>query len=126
MQERRFTSIYNALHGSAHEGGGVAGASPDLEDALIAVKAEFLDRERDDVRLRDGLPAADRQRRVFVGAMPHSRGHEGMPRCEIERAEHGEVADALLAQRLDQSAARAAHRAVYGSRHQLPAESSML
>ena len=65
------------------------------------------------------------QRRVLVRAMPHAGGDERMTRREVERAQHGEVADPLLAQGLDESAPCAAHLAVYGSGHQASADSSM-
>src|SRR5438067_10629673 len=45
---------------------------------------------------------ADRQRRVFVGAVPHRLGHKQMARCLGECLEDGEIADPPGAQRLDQ------------------------
>jgi len=40
----------------------VAGTSSDLENAVSIVKSEVLEHRGHDVRLRDGLPLADRQR----------------------------------------------------------------
>ena len=104
----------------------IARAGADLEHALAALEREDLEVPRMDARLRDGLPAADRKRRILVRAMAHAGGHERVPRRQVERTQHGEIADALLAQQLDEPAPRAAHLPVYSSRHQLPDDSSML
>ena len=55
----------------------------------------------------------------------HAGGDEQMPRREIDRAEHGEIADPSLAQGLHESASRAGHLSVYGSGHQAPDDSSI-
>jgi hypothetical protein len=61
-------------------------------------------------RLGDRLSTADLQRGVFVGSVPHSRGHEVVTRGEIECAKHRNVMNPLLTKELDEPAARAAHR----------------
>ena len=58
--------------------------------------------------------------------MAHARGHEVVARREIEGTQHRHVANALLAQELDEPTAGAAHRPLYSSRHQFPDDSSML
>ena len=60
-------------------GGLVAGAGPDLQHAVRALEVEQVGRQRDDVRLRDRLAVADRQRPVLVGLPGHRRRHEPMP-----------------------------------------------
>ena len=49
---------------------------------------------------------------VLVRAMAQARGHERMPRRHLERAQHGEIANALLLQRLDESLSCAAEFAL--------------
>jgi hypothetical protein len=60
----------------------------------MTAEAEGLDRDRDDVWLRDGLPAADGQRRVLVGELGEVVGHERLARHAAERLEHARVRDA--------------------------------
>src|SRR5665213_4103652 len=57
--------------------------------------------------------------------MPHPRGHEEMPRCEIEGTQHGEVAHPTLLQRLYEPPPAARLLAAHGSVHQSFASSSM-
>src|ERR1700690_1768089 len=72
---------------TTQKSGRVPRASPHFEDPLAAVQAELLNRERDDIRLGDRLPFADRQRRVLVGKLGEIFGDEGLPRDAPERVE---------------------------------------
>src|ERR1035437_1547741 len=95
----------------------------DLEHALGALQRERLEISRVDRWLADRLRTADRQRRVFVRAMPNARRHEEMARREIQRAQHRHVAHALLAQLLDEPRTRALVLTAYGAFHQVSASS---
>ena len=89
----------------------VAAAGADLEHAVeLAAVARELGHARDDPGLRDRLPAADRQRRVLVGADRERLVDEDVARHRVHRGQHDLVADALLAQALDHARARARRR----------------
>ena len=77
----------------AQDGRRIARARADLEDALTASKPERLDRQRDDVRLRDRLVVADRERRVLVGELGELRRQECLARDPTKRLEHSRVGD---------------------------------
>ena len=107
----------------------IARARADLEHALLARELQQLEIARVHPRLRDRLPVADRQRRVLVRAMPQPRRHERVARRHLERAQHGEIANSLLAQRLDEPLPRAAQCsfvATHRSRHHVAAPCSAL
>ena len=59
---------------------GVARAGADLEHAIAGPERERRGHQRDDVRLRDRLPALDRQRRVLVGELRELGGEERLAR----------------------------------------------
>ena len=69
-------------------GGRVPGACADVEHALGSVELEQRAHRGDDVRLRDRLALADRERRVVVGVARELRRHELLPR-EPPRARRG-------------------------------------
>ena len=48
----------------------VAQPGADLERRLAGLRVQKVGHERDDERLRDGLPETDRQRHVLVGERP--------------------------------------------------------
>ena len=73
--------------------GGVARARADLEHALAALELERFRHVSDDVRLRDRLPFADRQRRVGVRELAHLLAHEFLARHLAHRARHCRGAD---------------------------------
>jgi hypothetical protein len=58
------------------------------------LESERLDRERDDVRLRDRLPGLDRQRRILVGKLGECFRDEVLPRHAAEGLEQARVVDA--------------------------------
>src|SRR5438034_2108551 len=77
----------------------IPGAGPDLEHPLPALEAEGFEIAGLGERLRDGLAVADRQRRVFVGTVPHRLGHEQMARSEEHTSElqsHSDLVCRLL------------------------------
>src|SRR5579862_926479 len=86
----------------------IAAAGADLEHTLRRTTfEERLGHARHDVGLRDGLAVADRQCGIFVRAASQCLVDEDMSWHVADAIEHGEVADALLAQPLDQAVARA-------------------
>ena len=95
-------------HSSARTGGLVATTGADLEHAAPrAACTQQLGHARHDVRLRNRLSGADRQRRVLVGADRQRFLDENMARHGAHRRQHDFVDDALLAQALDHARARA-------------------
>ena len=64
------------LRQPTEDGGGVPRAGSDFEDALATFEGECLRHERDDVRLRDRLPVADREGRVLVRELGELPGDE--------------------------------------------------
>src|SRR6185312_11866559 len=99
----------------------IARASSDLEHLLLSSELEQLEIARVYPRLRDRLPVPDGQRRILVSAMPQPGWHECVARRHLDRAKHCEIANPLLAQRIDEPLARAAELRVYRSRHQVAA-----
>ena len=78
----------------------------------LPLSCEHLEIARVHPRLRNRLSVPDRQRRVFVRAMPEARRHERVARRHLDGAQHGEVANSLVAQRLDEPVPRAEKLAV--------------
>src|SRR5262245_23342342 len=105
------------------EHGLITGARTNLENALIALELKQLEIARMHPRLRDRLTVADRQRRVFIRAMPQATGDECVTWGALERVQHRQVANPLFAQRLDETFSRTAELAVYRSRHHFSAPS---
>src|SRR5437667_249031 len=58
----------------------IATAGADLQHGIAAAWSEHCRHQGDDKRLGDGLPVADRQRRVFVGVGHERRRHEPLAR----------------------------------------------
>ena len=83
-------------HGSV-----VAGAGADVEHVLVAVELEQLAHARDDRRLRDRLPVADRQRRVGPRLAAQAVRHEQVARDGGDRVQDAPVGD-VRRQLLDQ------------------------
>ena len=71
---------------------------------------ERLRHRGDDVRLRDRLAEADRQRRVLVGAARERFVDEQVPRHGAHALEHGRVPDAFGFEPLDEPLPRAGRR----------------
>src|SRR5262249_43121536 len=103
------------------EHGLISRASADLEHLLLSRKLEQLEIARVYPRLRDRLPVPDGQWRILVRAMPQAGWHECVARRHLDRPKHCEIANPLLAQRIDEALARAAELRVYRSRHQVAA-----
>src|SRR5690242_9976109 len=77
-------------------GGLIAATRADLEHFVDGAELEQrFGHARNDVRLRDRLPKADRQCRVLVGTTAQSLIHENVPGYVPHAIEHGEVRDAL-------------------------------
>lgn len=72
---------------------GVAGTRADLEHAVAGLHVASVEHRRDDVRLRDGLPAFDWKRRIVVGELGESRRDEGLPRDGLHSPEHVRILD---------------------------------
>ena len=66
----------------------------DLQKRVLAPHSERLGHVRDDVRLGDRLPVADRQRRVVVSAGRQLPGHELLAWNGAHRLEHSDVVHA--------------------------------
>src|SRR5438046_1157638 len=73
-------------------------ARPDVEHPLAAAKREPLADERDDVRLRDRLSGAERQRLVLVRERPQLSGNEEVARDALHRGDDALVVDAAPAE----------------------------
>lgn len=86
------------LRDAAEDRRGVSGSGPDLERPFVPPKAERLGHQRDDVRLRDGLPAGDRQRPVVVGDRGEVLRQERLALDAAHRGEHPRVGDPARAQ----------------------------
>src|SRR5437868_10243764 len=98
---------------------------PYFQHFLISLQVEQLEVSRMNRWLRYRLTVADRQRRVFVGAMAYTRGHEEMTRHLVDGVEHGEVLDSLLVEQFDQTPPRPAELVLYGCCHQFSADASI-
>ena len=57
----------------------IAAAGADLQGAALRSRLGQLGHQGHDVRLRDGLPFADRQGAVFVGQRPDHLRYEPLP-----------------------------------------------
>src|SRR2546423_645391 len=97
----------------------------DLQHFLISLQVEQLEVSRMNRWLRYRLTVADRQRRVFVGAMAYTRGDEEMTRHLVDSMQHSEVLDSLLMEQFDQAPPRTAELVLYGCCHQFSADASM-
>ena len=85
----------NDLRGEPRQHRGlVTAAGADFEHALDAAEPRDLARERDHVRLRDGLVGADRKRAVVVGMVAQLGGDEAIARHGAHRREHAGILDA--------------------------------
>jgi hypothetical protein len=73
--------------------GVVARARADVEHLLVAGELEHLAHPRDDHGLRDGLPGADRQRRVLPCETGECRRDEQVPGNGRNRRQHPLVPD---------------------------------
>ena len=73
---------------------GVARPGPDLEHLVLGPGVGELSHQRDDVRLRDGLIRADRQRAVLVGELGQLLGREDLAWHRGHRLEHARIAHA--------------------------------
>ena len=76
----------------------IARARADVEHPLAALQRELLADERDHVRLRDRLLAADRQRGVGVRGLAQLRREKELTRHASHRGEHALVVDAAPAE----------------------------
>ena len=85
-------------HDAAQDGRGIARARPHLEDAVPRLEAERLERERDDVGLRDCLTFADGERRVVVRELGELAGDELFARHSAEGREEPRVGDSSPSQ----------------------------
>ena len=61
-------------------GGRIAGAGADFEDFFPTFEQQRLGHQRDDIRLRDGLPLGDRQGRILVGEFAQVLRQKGLAR----------------------------------------------
>ena len=73
----------------------IAGAAADLQDLPGGWQLQMLGHQRDDVRLGDRLPVADRKRRVVIGLVADRRRNERVPRDREHRVEHARVGDGI-------------------------------
>jgi hypothetical protein len=73
---------------------GVARAGSDLEHAVARREPGRGSHQRDDIGLRDGLTALDRERRILVGELLELGREECLARHRAERLEQAIVADA--------------------------------
>ena len=76
------------------DGGGVARASPDLQDPVARPGLGSLDHQRDDICLRDRLPFGNREGAVLVGEFRETRRDEFFARHLAHRLQHARVAHA--------------------------------
>src|SRR5450830_932103 len=106
------------------ERGLIASARPDLENALGSLELEQLEVLRMNQWLGDRLTITDRQWRVVVGSVTDTSWNEEVSRRHLDRAEHGEVANALRAELLDQPVPRPSELGLYSSFHHVCAPSS--
>ncbi len=76
----------------------IARARADVQGLGLRAALGQLGHQRHDVRLRDRLPVADRQRMVVVGATSECFGHETVPRHVLHRPKHFRVGDVPAAE----------------------------
>ena len=77
-------------------------AGPHLQHPVGGLQVEELHVQRLQRRLRRGLPEADGDGRVLVGAVPHRLGEEVVAVDRVEGAQHLQVADPPLLHALDE------------------------
>ena len=70
---------------------------------MIRLDGEFLRHVGDDVGLRNGLPAGDRQGGILIGLVDERGVHKLLARDKFHRAKHAGVVDAVLAQHHDEA-----------------------
>ena len=76
----------------------VARAGADLEHRVGGPKLQQLDHAGDDIRLRDGLPGLDGQRRILIGEIRQMLRHERLARHRAHGRKHQRIADAARRQ----------------------------
>ena len=72
----------------------VARPGPDLEHLFRSLKRKQLGHQADDVRLRNGLPLPDGQRRIVVGGADEVGRDEPVARYGLHGLQHAPVVDA--------------------------------
>lgn len=123
--------LWHSLHrknlGSevGEEHGLVAGASSDLEGALVPLEVQEREVAGMDRRLRDSLSMAYWQRRIFVRTVPDGGGYKKVSRGQFKGPENREIGDSSGLQRLDEPASGTAVFRLYGACHQLSGASRM-
>ncbi len=71
----------------------VARTGSHLEHLVGGLEFEQLDHARDNVRLRDGLPGLDGERRILIGEVCEMLCHEGLARHCAHGRKHQRIAD---------------------------------
>src|SRR5262249_14793395 len=88
------------------DGGLIARARPNLQDAAVFIKLEQLRHAGDDKRLGNGLIECDRKRVISVSSTPQGLWHKNMPRYGTHCFQHLLVTDPVtFLQALDHSRA---------------------
>src|SRR5688572_7200174 len=104
----------------------VSRAGSNLQHLFFSSELEKLEVPGVNRWLRDRLAIADRERRIFVGAVPDSCWNEQMTRYRVDCMQDREVPDSLLLQGFNETAARTAILLkIYWSSHQLSDASSI-
>src|SRR5690606_14652250 len=83
----------------------VSRSRADLQNTLGTFQLQQLQVSGMNGRLRDGLLAADWERGVLVGTVPHARWYEQVSRYGLEGFEHALIVDPVPAQSLDKAPA---------------------
>ncbi len=96
--------------------GRIAGAGADLQHAVCRTDARCLRHGADNKRLRNGLFAGDRQRRVLVREFLHRGRHEDMARHSPPRRQHTWVANTTSPQLQVDHGVAPRHRALVAGR----------
>ena len=76
----------------------VAGAGANLEHLVGGFQLQQLDHAGDDVRLRDGLPGLDGERRILIGEVRQMLRHERLARHGAHGRKHQRIANAARRQ----------------------------
>ena len=74
----------------------VAGTGADFEHAIGRLQLEVLEHHSHDIRLRDSLSLANRQRMISIGILLESLSDKLMPRHAAHGVEHADVTDTAL------------------------------
>src|SRR5688572_31815618 len=74
----------------------VAAAGADFENTIVGLKLQQLEVKGLQRRLRSGLTKADRQGRIFVGAVLHGFGKEKVSRRQVEGAQYLQLFNSLI------------------------------